>query len=108
MKTFGQQDYRKKMDRVFARTPGKTAIVNCINENEQRRYSYRKLQKMTEHIGRVLEHAGISPGERIAVLTRPLGGYGCYAPCPRLSRISGGVTGRHGAGGGADETYPVH
>ncbi len=71
MKTYGQQDYRKKMDRVFARTPGKTAIVNCINENEQRRYTYRKLQKMTEHIRRVLEHSGIRPGERIAVLTRP-------------------------------------
>jgi len=71
MKTYGQQDYRKKMDRVFARTPGKTAIVNCINENEQRRYTYRKLQKMTEHIRLVLEHCGIRPGERIAVLTRP-------------------------------------
>ena len=71
MKSYGQQDYRKRLDRVFARYHGKTAIVDCISEKEQQRYSYRKLQKMTEHIGLVLEHSGIRPGERVAVLTRP-------------------------------------
>lgn len=71
MKTYGQQYYRKRMDRVFDLYPGKTAIVNCINENEQQRYSYRKLHKMTEHIKCVLEHSGIRPGERIAVLAPP-------------------------------------
>ena len=71
MKYYGQQDYHKTIDRVFSRYADKTAIVNCISENEQKRYSYRKLKKMTEHIKCVLERQKISKGERVAVLTRP-------------------------------------
>lgn len=71
MKHYSQQDYRKAMDRVFAKYSDKTAMVNCINEHEQRKYSYSKLRRMTEHIRCVLEHYGIHKGERVAVLARP-------------------------------------
>ena len=73
MKTYGQQDYRKQLDGVFRRTPGKSAIVNLINEKEKRIYTYRKLERMTAHVKRVLESNGISPCERVAVLTPPSG-----------------------------------
>lgn len=71
MKHYSQQDYHRTLDRVFDRYSGKPAMVNCINEHEQRKYSYRKLKKMTEHIKCVLERQNIRKGERVAVLARP-------------------------------------
>ena len=71
MKSYGQPDFKRTMDRIFMTKSGKAAIVDHITENKAYRYSYGRLKKMINEVGEILKSAGIAPAERIAVLTKP-------------------------------------
>ena len=71
MKNYGQQDYKRIMDRVFQKYSKKTAIVEYISETKIRKYSYGVLKKAAEQLRRILENNGIYPTERVALLTKP-------------------------------------
>ncbi|MBQ3947626.1 MAG: AMP-binding protein, partial [Ruminococcus sp.] len=71
MKSYGQPDFKRTMDRLFMTKSGKAAIVDHITENKAYRYSYGRLKTMINEVGEILKSAGIAPAERIAVLTKP-------------------------------------
>ena len=71
MKSYGQPDFKRTMDRIFMTKSGKAAIVDHITENKAYRYSYGRLKTMINEVGEILKSAGIAPTERIAVLTKP-------------------------------------
>ena len=58
------------VDAIAGETPGKTALVWCNPENEERRFTFAQIKRDSDRMANVFKHAGIGRGDRVLLVLK--------------------------------------